>query len=225
MFKTKGYEDTKMKKLGVLLIVAFIIWTVLIQFVDVRPLGQNGTDIGFAGFNCWFHELTGVHMNLYIITDWLGLVPIFVCMGFAGLGAVQLVKRRNFFKVDYDIIILGIYYAIVIFGYLAFEMIPINYRPILIEGIMEASYPSSTTLLVLSVMPTLTEQLNRRLSKEYVKRVINVVVICFSAFMVLGRLISGVHWFTDIVGSVFLSAGLFCLYKAAVLLGTKRKNN
>ena len=136
MFKTKGYEDTKMKKLGVLLIVAFIIWTVLIQFVDVRPLGQNGTDIGFAGFNCWFHELTGVHMKLYIITDLLGLVPIFVCMG-------------------------------------------------------------------LSVMPTLTEQLNRRLSKEYVKRVINVVVICFSAFMVLGRLISGVHWFTDIVGSFF----------------------
>lgn len=158
MFKTKGYEDTKMKKLGVLLIVAFIIWTVLIQFVDVRPLGQNGTDIGFAGFNCWFHELTGVHMNLYIITDWMGLVPIFVCM-------------------------------------------------------------------VLSVMPTLTEQLNRRLSKGYVKRVINVVVICFSAFMVLGRLISGVHWFTDIVGSFFFSAGLFCLYKAAVLLGIKRENN
>ena len=144
---------------GVILLATFVIWTALIQIVDVQPLGQNGTNIGFATFNCWFHRLTGVHMTLYTITDWMGLVPIVVCLIFAGIGLVQLIKRRRLFKVDSDIIILGVYYSIVILAYSIFEIIPINYRPILIEGVMEASYPSSTTLLILCVMPTLIEQI------------------------------------------------------------------
>ena len=160
----------KLLIIGMIFIVMFIIWTLLIQKVDVKPLGQNGTDIGFATFNCWFHKITGVHMIIYTLTDWLGLVPVFVCMVFGGVGFIQLIKRKSLFKVDYDIIILGIYYVIVIFGYLIFEMIPINYRPILIEGFMEASYPSSTTLLVLSVMPTLIFQSNRRLLNVTVKK-------------------------------------------------------
>ena len=101
-------------------------------------------------------------MRLYVITDWLGLVPIAVCMGFGVLGLTQLIRRRSLFKVDPDIIILGIYYIIVIAAYLIFEMIPINYRPVLIDGFLEVSYPSSTTLLVLSVMPTLVLQVKRR---------------------------------------------------------------
>ena len=204
--------------LGVTFVITFAIWTLLIQIVDVQPFGQNGTDIGFATFNCWFHKLSGVHMTIYTITDWLGLIPLVVCMIFGGIGFVQLVKRGSLFKVDYDIIFLGIYYVIVIFGYLIFEMIPINYRPILIEGFMEASYPSSTTMLVLSVMPTLVFQVNRRLKNTVVKKIVSILTVIFSAFMVIGRLVSGVHWFTDIVGSIMLSAGLFYIYKAVVLL-------
>ena len=156
--------------IGSILVVAFAVWTALIQIVDVQPIGQNGTDIGFASFNHWFHKLTGVHMTIYTITDWLGLIPLFVCMIFGVIGMVQLIKRRSLFKVDYDIIFLGMYYIIVIFSYLVFEMIPINYRPILIEGFMEASYPSSTTLLVLSVMPTLIFQVNLRLKNVSFKK-------------------------------------------------------
>lgn len=197
--------------------LVFVIWTWLIQKVDVQPVGQNGTDVGFAVFNCWFHKLTGVHMGLYTITDWLGLVPVFVCIVFGGIGLGQLIKRKSLFRVDQDLIYLGIYYVIVIFGYLFFEMCPINYRPILIEGILEASYPSSTTLLVLSVMPTLVLQVNLRIENRYLKRIVYAFTIVFSAFMVIGRLVSGVHWFTDIMGAVFLSTGLFYLYKAVVL--------
>ena len=36
--------------------------------------------------------------------------------------------------------------------------------------------------------------------------------------MVAGRLVSGVHWVTDIIGACFLSIGLFNIYKAVVLL-------
>ncbi len=130
---------------------------------------------------------------------------------------VQLIKRRSLLRVDSDILLLGAYYVIVIACYLVFEMTPINYRPILIEGRLEASYPSSTTLFVLAVMPTLIFQVDRRAMNPLVKKVTAVFAIAFSAFMVIGRLISGVHWATDIVASVLLSAGLFMLYQSAVM--------
>lgn len=206
-------DNKKRLLLGMALLAAFVVWTILIQHIDVQRAGQNETDIGFATFNVWFHYLTGVHMIIYTITDWLGLVPIFICMCFGVLGFIQLIKRRSLLKVDADILLLGIYYVLVIMGYLLFEMIPINYRPILIEGILEASYPSSTTLLVLSVMPTLKYQIDCRSANTMFKNAITVFVIVFSAFMVSGRLISGVHWATDIMGSVFLSFGLFLNYK------------
>ena len=198
--------------IGVSLIIAFVLWTVLIMTVDVKPVGQNGTDIGFSTVNVWFHSLTGENMTVYTITDWLGLVPIAVCMGYGLLGLCELIKRKSLFKVDADIILLGVYYILVIFGYLIFEMIPINYRPIPINGYMEASYPSSTTLLVLSVMPTLIFQTYRRSKNITLKRAVAAISVLFSAFMVIGRLTCGVHWLTDIVGSVFLSFGLFFAY-------------
>ena len=211
--------------IGAGLLAAFVVWTFMIMNVDVQNVGQQGTAVGFAGFNTWFHKLTGVHMWIYIVTDWLGLVPIAICMCFAVLGFIQLIRRKSLFKVDLDIILLGVYYILVISGYLIFEMIPINYRPIPIDGIMEASYPSSTTLLVLSVMPTLILQIMRRCKTKNVITAVNIFAVSFSAFMVIGRLISGVHWATDIIGSVLLSFGLFLLYHAAVLFTDKRKDN
>ena len=219
--KTKG-----MKKLisGITFIISFVIWTILIKIIDVHPIGVKGTNIGFAIINSWFHSLTGVNMTLYTITDWLGLVPIFICMFFGLAGLAQLVKRKNQLKVDFDIIILGVYYVIVILCYLIFEMHPINYRPILINGFMEASYPSSTTLLVLSVMPTLVFQANQRLKSITLKRFITIFAVAFSVLMVVGRLISGVHWLTDIIGSCLLSAGLFHTYKGIVLWNSTKNS-
>lgn len=167
-------SEKKNLLIGSIFLAMFAVWTALIQSVDVQPLGQNGTSIGFATFNCWFHHFTGVNMAIYTITDWMGLVPVVICLIFAGIGLVQLIKRRSLFRVDADIMILGVYFVIVFLAYAIFEMIPINYRPILIEGIMEASYPSSTTLLVLSVMPVLIEQIQRRLSGIGVKRIITI---------------------------------------------------
>ena len=207
---------------GILLLVGFAVWTFLIQAVDVQPIGPNGSSVGFAALNGWFHQLTGVHWMLYTLTDWLGLVPICVCLIFAGAGFVQLVQRKSLFKVDLDIIMLGAYYVLVIFGYLLFEMMPINYRPVLIEGFLEASYPSSTTLLVLSVMPTLYFQAQRRLNPNALRQTICIFSVLFSAFMVIGRLVSGVHWLTDIVGAVLLSSGIFLIYKASVNFLCKR---
>lgn len=205
-------------------LLVFVVWTMLVQSYDVQAAGETGTELGFSALNLRFHALTGVHWSLYILTDWLGLVPVLVCLIFAGLGLCQWLRRKSLRKVDFDLLLLGAYYALVVGAYLLFEMHPVNERPVLIDGAAEASYPSSTTLLVLSVMPTLVFQLGRRMKAGTFRRSIGFLTILFSLFMALGRLISGVHWLTDIVGAVLLSAGLFGLYRAAVLLycGEKR---
>lgn len=208
---------------GIIIAILFIIWTLLIRTFDVQIAGETQTKIGFATLNVWFHNLTGVHMSIYTITDWLGLVPVSICLMFGLLGFIQVIKRKSISKVDSDIILLGIYYVIVIGTYLIFEMMPINYRPILINGLAEISYPSSTTLLVLSVMPTLSYQGNRRLNCKAVKLFIHILAILFSGFMVIGRMISGVHWLTDIVGSVLFSWGLFYMYRGVVDWSDRRK--
>ena len=211
--------------MGIWFLLVFLLWTALIRSVDMQAACPTGTKVGFAAFNLWFHKLTGVHMTLYTITDWLGLVPIAVCLGFGVVGVFQLIRRKSLIRVDPDILLLGLYYVLVILAYLIFEMIPINYRPILINGALEASYPSSTTLLVLSVMPTLKFQIDRRTDKSLVRNVTGIFVIAFSAFMVIGRLIAGVHWATDIIGAVFLSMGLFLLYRYAVDAADRRRED
>ena len=208
---------------GLGLLAAFGIWTLLILVIDVQPVGPNGSSVGFAAFNAWFHRITGVHMSLYTVTDWLGLVPILICFCFGILGAVQLFRRKSLRSVDPDILLLGVYYILVIAAYLFFEMVPVNYRPVLIDGVLEASYPSSTTLLVLSVMPTLAFQAVRRFTGGHARKTAAVFVWLFSAFMVIGRLVAGVHWITDIIGSVLLSFGLFMMYRFAVSLADRKK--
>ncbi len=195
-------------------LTAFAVWTVMICCVDVYPIGPRESSVGFAGINQYVHGLTGVHFTLYHITDWLGLVPVAVCFGFAILGLVQWVKRKHICKVDFSILVLGGFYIVTIAAYLFFESVVINYRPVLIDGFLEASYPSSTTLLVLCVMPTAIMQLADRIKSKMLRNFVSVTIVVFIAFVVIGRLISGVHWFTDIVGGILLSAGLVMLYRS-----------
>ena len=199
--------------LSLFLLGTFVLWTILVRFVDVRAIGPEGSLVGFASLNGWFHSLTGVHMTLYTVTDWLGLVPLAFILGFGLLGLVQWIRRKQFFKVDRSILVLGLYYIVVMAAYILFEYLVINYRPVLIGGILEASYPSSTTLLVLTVMPTAMLQLKERIQNRAFRNCVLVLIAAFTAFMVIGRLLSGVHWLTDILGGILLSAGLLGLYK------------
>ena len=205
-------KNKKRLVLGVSLILSFLLWTVLVRFVDVRAIGPEGSTVGFATLNGFVHKLTGVNWLLYTVTDWLGLVPITVAFGFAVLGLVQLIKRKSLWKVDQSILALGVFYVVVMAVYIFFEMVVINYRPTLIEGYLEVSYPSSTTMLVMSVMPTAAMQLNARVNNTAIRRCIMIAIKAFTLFMVIGRLISGVHWITDIIGGALFSVGLVLIY-------------
>lgn len=209
---------------SLLMLSAFVLWTFAVSYVNVRAIGPNGSSVGFATINGFVHKLTGVHIFLYNLTDWLGLVPIFTAMGFSLFGFVQWIKRKRLSKVDYSVFVLGGFYIAVMSAYLFFEFITVNYRPILINGILESSYPSSTTLLVMCVMPTAIMQLNGRIKNTTLKKSISILITAFIIFMIIGRLVSGVHWFTDIIGGALLSTGLVNLYRYFTGLKTSGLN-
>lgn len=220
--KKKNYKDLHV---SLFMLTAFILWTIAVSFIDVKVIGPEGSSVGFATVNSAVRNFIGVHMSLYHITDWLGLVPIFVAMGFAVLGLVQWIKRKKLSKVDYSIFVLGGFYIVVFSVYILFEFVTVNYRPVLISGILETSYPSSTTLLVLCVMPTAIMQLKSRINNTLIRKYASLFITAFIIFMVTGRLISGVHWFTDIVGGALLSTSLVMMYRFFVSLMANEKND
>ena len=197
---------------GGILLAAFVLWTVAVCVVDVQPMGPEGSAVGFAAVNGFVHQLTGVDLTLYAITDWLSVIPLGIVLGFGVLGLNQWIQRKSLFKVDGSILTLGGFYVAVAAAFLFFEKVVINYRPVLIEGALEASYPSSTTMLVLCVMRSAMVQLRLRVKNLLLRRCMCVALSVFSAFMVIGRLLSGVHWLTDIIGGILLSGGLVAVY-------------
>ena len=203
------------------MLAVFVLWTVLICFVDVQAIGPEGSSVGFSTINGFIHELTGVNWFLYTVTDWLGLVPIGFAFGFAVLGLVQWIKRKSLLKVDRSTLTLGGFYIVVMAVYILFEIVVINYRPTLINGHLEASYPSSTTMLVMCVMPTAMMQLRARIKNDLFRRCVMFAIAVFIAFMVIGRLVSGAHWISDIIGGVLLSAGLVMMYYSVSNIATK----
>ena len=190
------------------LLGAFLLWTAAVMVVDVQAIGGADSAVGFATLNGWIHELMGVHLSLYLLTDWLSVIPLGMVLGFGMLGLVQWIRRKDLRKVDASLLLLGGFYVLVLGVFLLFEVVVINYRPILIEGVLEASYPSSTTMLVLCVMPTAALELRSRIQQPTLRRWLTAAVTVFTVFMVLARLVSGVHWFSDIVGGNLLSGGL-----------------
>ena len=194
------------------LFAAFLLWTAAVCTVDLQSIGPLGSIVGLATLNRWFHRLTGVHMFLYTLTDWLSLIPLGVMVGFALMGLVQWIGRRSLKKVDRSLFVLGGFYLAVMGVYGFFECVVVNYRPVLIDGVLEASYPSSTTMLVMCVVPTAVMQLNDRIENKMLRKWLSGAMIVFTVFMVTARLISGVHWLSDIIGGGLISAALVMTY-------------
>lgn len=214
-------EAKKYLIIALCLLAAFVLWTVAVCLVNVQPIGPENSAVGFAGINGAFHQLTGVHMALYDLTDILSVIPLGCVAAFGLLGLMQWIRRKDLRKVDGDLLVLGGFYVVVLAVFVLFEKLNVNYRPVLIEGVLEASYPSSTTMLVLCVMPSVMLQLHERMKAGTLKNCVQLLLAAFTAFMVIGRLISGVHWLTDIIGGALLSAGLVLLYLAALCLTKK----
>lgn len=199
------------------LMILFVILTGAVLVVDVQSIGPDGSSVGLASVNRYFAEHIGVNLIWYHITDWLGIIAICFALGFAFFGLIQFIIRKSIKKVDRQIIALGVFYVLVISIYILFEHMIVNYRPILMNGALEASYPSSHTILVLCIMSTAIIMFDYLLSgQKYLRIFLNVTAVLIMVVTVLGRLICGVHWFTDIIAGMILSAGLVLLFYAVV---------
>ena len=188
-------------------ILLAVVFTIFVKVVDVKPIGANETSIGVASVNQVVFRTIGVNMIWYHITDWLGLVPIFMAMIYAFIGFGQLIKRKNIFKVDKEILILGLFYIVVIFLYVFFEKVIVNYRPILMNGFLEASYPSSHTLMTICLCGS-SIIVNKTLFNNKMAKFVNVLSAVIITITIIGRLLSGVHWVTDIIGGILIGVAL-----------------
>ncbi len=209
--------------LGISLFAFFIVYTLIVKYVGVSSVGPLGSSVGLGKINSKVHDFIGVNKILYTITDWLGLVAFAIMFVFAVIGFVQWIKRKSFLKVDAEILALGIFYVLVGVAYIFFELVVVNRRPVLMEGILEASYPSSTTMLALTVCLSSILPLKKLIKNKKFCLVTKILLILFALFMVVGRIISGVHWITDIVGGIILSFSLLFMYRFIFRLLYKKR--
>ncbi len=202
--------------ISICLIFASILFTILVKNVDVANIGPNDSSVGFSTVNKFFHELIGVHMIFYKLTDILGVIPILMVLGFAIVGLLQVIKRKSILKVDKEVLALGVFYITVLVLYIFFEKVIINYRPTLVDGVLEASYPSSHTLLSLCICGSTIILNNKLFKKIKIAQYENKVALIFMILILVGRIISGVHWFTDIMGGTIISITLLYIFNTTL---------
>ena len=207
----------------IIMILLFIFYTLLVKYYDVKSIGPENTKVGFAAINNLFYTHFGYNELLYKITKYLGFIPFLLVAFYAFVGLKQLLKEKSLAKVDKKLIILGCFYILVGFVYLLFELFVVNYRPIILEEGLEASYPSSHTILAICICVS-----SLMISKYYIKnknilKIFNIFTIILMSIIVLGRLFSGVHWFTDIIGGVIVSIVLLNMFYYGIYWFLKKK--
>lgn len=205
-----------MKKFSVsfVLFVCFIMFTAVLKFVDVQPVGPMDSEVGFATVNVFVHNLFGQNKVYDRISDFLAVLSLFAACSFAIIGAYQLLQKKSILKVDSSIILLGVTYVFVILIYVLFEKLVINFRPVLEKGVLEASYPSSHTMMILIILGTARTTMERIIHNELVLKGLRIVLAVLMVLAVAFRIMSGVHWFTDILGALFISAAVIQLYNS-----------
>ncbi len=209
-------NDKKNIALTALLFVCFIVFTALVCTVDVAAIGPQGSSVGFAKVNQAVSEVFPYSDPFYLISKYLGYLALLICAAFGVLGVAQLISRKSLRKVDPELVLLGAFYVAVIIFYVMFMVVVVNYRPVLEDGALESSYPSSHTMLAVCAFLSASMYIARTGLSDGIKKAIKIVMIVLTVAMVYTRMASGVHWFTDIVGGVLLSAALLMMYKAAV---------
>ena len=198
---------------GIAFFLMFIIFTTIIKFIDVKNIGPHNTSVGLATINNFFVNKIGFNNKIYKITEILGIIPIIIVLIYAIIGLYSLIEEKSFKKVNKNLYYLAIFYIIVLGIYVLFEKVIINFRPVVIEGILESSYPSSHTILAICICGSSIILNNSIFKNNKIAKFENIISFIIIIMLPLLRFISGVHWFTDIIGGVLLSLSLLLFFK------------
>lgn len=204
-------------KTPITLLILFFVFTLCVKLIDVKAIGPEGSEVGFAGINRLFYELIGYRPAYYVCTQIVGYIAISIMIFFFLIGLKQLIQRKSLPKVDQNIMMMGTAYFIMLVFYGLFQLIVVNYRPVIIdlkEG-LEASYPSSHTVLAIGTFLLAALQVPYYVKKEKSQVILKSLCLFFVLYMIVGRMISGIHWFTDIIAALILAAAVVTLYMAA----------
>lgn len=208
---------------NLILFVIVIVYTLLVKNVDTAAIGPNGSVVGFSTINGIVHNALGFNLTWYNITKYLGIVPFLIVAFYGLIGLNQLIKKKSIVKIDKKILLLGCFYVLMAITYVLFEKVIINYRPVLLDGELEASYPSSHTMLAVCICLS-----SLLISKKYIKnkkmlKCFDIGTIILMAVLVVGRILSGVHWFTDIIGGILISLFLVSIFLTFITSTIKLK--
>ena len=200
---------------SIVCLALFVFLICLLKFVDVQAIGPQASVVGLATLNQIVYNSIGFNSFWYYLTEIFGYMAILLAVCFGGLGVYQLFKGKSFKKVDKNLYALLFVYVLLAIVYILFEKIIINYRPILNEE-LEPSFPSSHTMLGLTLFGTGLIAIDSYIKDKKVNLTIKIIAFVIMFLMVVGRALSGVHWFTDILGGVIISAFLISLYSGLV---------
>ena len=203
--------------ISIILLVIAVIYTVLVKYVDVKAIGPQSSEVGFSILNKFVHGLLPFNETFYKISKYAGLLPFGFVAAYGLHGFINLIKNKGFKKMDKKYIILGLFYIIFVAMYLFFEKIPINYRPVLVKGALEASYPSTHTLIAICLCGTSLIVSKQLIKNDTMRLLFDIAAWCLMIGIVITRIISGVHWASDIIGGILLSITYLAFFKCSLL--------
>ena len=210
-------KKKKWFRISIWLLVIAVIYTVLVKYVDVKAIGPSSTKVGFAMMNKWFNELIGYNSMFYKISKYAGVIPFGFCAYYGLMGLIELIKKKSFKKVNYRYYILACFYAIFVALYFFFEKVIINYRPVIVDGAIEASYPSTHTLLAICLCGTSLIVSKLLIKNETIRKLFDIAAWILMIVIVVARLISGVHWLSDIFGGIIISLTYLSFFKLSLI--------
>lgn len=208
--------------LSLILLVIVIAYTILVAKVDVKPVGPVNpatgvtSEVGFSTINSAIAKKLEYNSTFYKISKYAGYLAFAFIAFYGVIGLAQLIKKKNLKDINKVLYALAVFYVCVAIVYALFEVLTINYRPVVMENELEASYPSSHTMLAICVCGSSLIVSHYLVKKEGFKILLNIAAVIMMILIVVTRTLSGVHWFTDIVGAIIISVFMLQTFASSI---------
>lgn len=181
-----------------------LIFTILVSFVDVKIYNVTNTEIGLYSLNKIFlvNSINSNYIN--IISNGIFLICLLVIILMLLLITFEYFKTKKINKNNLNFII---HFLIMVLIWIIFDKILIiNYRPILINGNIEGSYPSTHVMVSTFVLLFLSDKLKKIFKNDKIFYIISIGLIIIQS---ISRILLTMHWFTDIIGGLLIGCLLF----------------